>query len=105
MRSRETVDVNDNSPVPMIILSRQQEQVEFINKALRKAGHAVHCHWVTDLNDLGDTLTQINAHMVIGVVGEDPNEMLQALKVFRHFAPNTPALIVREQITEAVIAQ
>jgi len=89
----------------MIILSRQQEQVEFINKALRKAGHAVHCHWVTDLNDLGDTLTQINAHMVIGVVGEDPNEMLQALKVFRQFAPNTPALIVREQITEAVIAQ
>jgi diguanylate cyclase (GGDEF)-like protein/PAS domain S-box-containing protein len=89
----------------MIILSRQQEQVEFINKALRKAGHAVHCHWVTELNDLGDTLMQINAHMVIGVMGDDTNEMLQALKVFRQFAPNTPALIVREQITEAVIAQ
>jgi diguanylate cyclase (GGDEF)-like protein/PAS domain S-box-containing protein len=89
----------------MIILSRQQEQVEFINKALRKAGHAVHCHWVTELNDLGDTLMQINAHMVIGVMGEDSNEMLQALKVFRQFAPNIPALIVREQITEAVIAQ
>ncbi|MES1195700.1 MAG: EAL domain-containing protein [Steroidobacter sp.] len=99
------MDVSDNSPVPMVILSRLQEQVEFINKALRKAGHAVHCHWVTELNDLGDTLTQINAHMVIAVLGEDANEMAQALKVFRQFASGIPALIVREQVTEAVIAQ
>ncbi len=99
------MDVTDNSPVPMIILARLQEQVEFINKALRKAGHVVHCHWVTELNDLGDTLTQINAHMVLAVISEDPNEMAQALKVFRQFAPSIPALIVREQVTEAVIAQ
>ena len=99
------MDVTDNSPVPMIILSRLQEQVEFINKALRKAGHAVHCHWVTELNDLGDALLQINAHMVIAVVGEEPSETSESLKVFRQFAANIPALIVREQITEAVIAQ
>ncbi len=99
------MDVSDNSPVPMIILSRLQEQVEFINKALRKAGHAVHCHWVRELNDLGETLTQINAHMVIAVLSEDPNEMTQALKVFRQFASTIPALVVREQVTEAIIAQ
>jgi len=89
----------------MIILSRLQEQVEFINKTLRKAGHAVHCHWVTELNDLGDALMQINAHMVIAIVSEDANEMSEALKVFRQFAPNTPILVVREHVTEAVIAQ
>lgn len=99
------MDVTDNSPVPMIIVARLQDQVELINKALRKAGHAVHCHWVTELNDFGDTVSQVNAHMAIGVISEDANEMAQTLKVFRQFAPGIPALIVREQITEAVIAQ
>ncbi|MES1192580.1 MAG: EAL domain-containing protein [Steroidobacter sp.] len=99
------MDVTDNSPVPMIVVARLQDQVELINKALRKAGHAVHCHWVTELNDLGDTLAQVNAHMVIGVITEDPNEMVQTLKVFRQFAAAIPALIVRDQVTEAVIAQ
>jgi len=88
----------------MIILTRQQEQVEFINSTLRKAGHAVHCHWVNEISDLGDALTQINAHMVIGVLGQDEKETVTALQVFKQFAPNIPALIVRDQITENVIA-
>lgn len=99
------MDVTDNSPVPMIVVARLQDQVEFINKALRKAGHAVHCHWVMELNDLGETLAQVNAHMVLGVISEDVNEMTQTLKVFRQFAAHIPALIVREQVSEAVIAQ
>jgi len=88
----------------MVILARQQEQVEFINSILRKAGHAVHCHWVNELNDLGDALTQINAHMVIAVVGQDEKETTTALQVFKQFAASVPALIVREQISEAIIA-
>lgn len=98
------MDTSSNSAVPMIVLARQQEQVEFINSTLRKAGHAVHCHWVNELADLGDALTQINAHMVVAVVGQDEAETATALQVFKQFAPTVPALIVREQITENVIA-
>lgn len=98
------VDITSNSAVPMVILARQQEQVEFINSILRKAGHAVHCHWVNELNDLGDALTQINAHMVIAVVSADEKETDTALQVFKQFAASVPSLIVREQITEAIIA-
>lgn len=98
------VETTSNSAVPMIILARQQEQVEVINSTLRKAGHAVHCHWVNEISDLGDALTQINAHMVIAVVGQDEKETVTALQVFKQFAAGVPALIVREQITENVIA-
>lgn len=99
-----TVDTSSNSAVPMIILARQQEQVEFINATLRKAGHAVHCHWVNEISDLGDALTQINAHMVVAVVGQDEQETVTALQVFKQFAPGVPALIVRDQINENIIA-
>ena len=98
------MELTDNSAVPMIILARHQEQVEFINKALRKTGHAVHCHWVNELNDFGDVLTQVNAHMIIAVVSQEAAETTAALHVFRQFAANIPALIVREHISEAVIA-
>ena len=42
--------------IPVIVLSRQQDPVELINSTLRNAGHAVHCHWVRELQGLGEAL-------------------------------------------------
>ncbi|MGC3982187.1 MAG: EAL domain-containing protein [Steroidobacteraceae bacterium] len=99
------LDVSENSAVPMVILARQQEQVEFINRTLRNAGHAVHCHWVSELNDLSDTLGQINTHMIMAMVGSEADETKRVLQAIKQFAPNIPALLVREQLDEAIIAQ
>ncbi|MGE0114290.1 MAG: EAL domain-containing protein [Steroidobacteraceae bacterium] len=99
------LDVSENSAVPMVILARQQEQVEFINRTLRQAGHAVHCHWVSELSDLSETLNQVNAYMVMAIVGPEAGETAAALQAFRQFAPKIPALIVREQLDETLIAQ
>jgi PAS domain S-box-containing protein len=89
----------------MVILARQQDQVEFINSTLRKAGHAVHCHWVSELSDLSEELAQVNTHMILAVVGADPAETAAALQAVRQLAPRIPTLIVREQVDEAMIAQ
>ncbi len=99
------VDVSENSAVPMVILARQQDQVEFINRTLRQVGHAVHCHWVSELSDLSDTLSQVNTHMVMAIVGADPAETTAALQAFKQFAAKIPVLIVREQLNEAIMAQ
>ena len=45
----------------MIALTRSQDNVEAINKALRNAGHPVHVTWLPDARDLGDALTQASA--------------------------------------------
>lgn len=98
------LDPSENSAVPMVVLARQQDHVEFINSTLRKAGHAVHCHWVSELNDLSETLAQVNTHMILAMVGADPGETVTVLQALKQFAPNVPALIVREQIDEAIMA-
>ncbi len=98
------LDSSENSAVPMVILARHQDHVEFINSTLRKAGHAVHCHWVSELSDLSETLAQINTHMVLAMVGADPGETVTLLQALKQFAPKVPALIVREQLDENVIA-
>ena len=56
----------------MIVLTRHQDNVEAINSTLRNAGHAVRCSWIRELNDLGDALSQINAHMLIAPEGTPP---------------------------------
>ncbi len=99
------LDVSENSAVPMVIVARQQDHVELINSTLRKAGHAVHCHWVSELSDLSETLSQINTYMIIAVVGADPSETTTTLQAIRQFAPKIPTLLVRDQLDEAIIAQ
>ena len=98
------MDPSENSAVPMVILARHQDQVEFINSTLRKAGHAAHCHWVSELSDLSDTLAQVNTHMVLALVGAEPGETTTVLQALKQFAPKIPAVLVREQLDENVIA-
>ena len=43
-------------PVPLIVLSGRQDDVELVNRALRDGGHAVRCHWVTKLESLAETI-------------------------------------------------
>ena len=55
----------DSVPVPMLVLTKQQDHVEAINATLRRAGHAVHCTWLPDARDLVDALIQINPELLV----------------------------------------
>lgn len=94
----------EQSAVPMIVLTRHQDNVEAINSTLRNAGHAVRCNWIRELNDLGDALQQINAHMLIAFVGPDPADTSKVMSVCTQFGADVPVLIAREQVDEEIIA-
>jgi multidomain signaling protein FimX len=94
----------EQSAVPMIVLTRHQDNVEAINSTLRNAGLAVRCNWIRELNDLGEALTQINAHMLIAFVGQDPGDVAKVMAVSKQFGPEVPVLIARDQIDEEAIA-
>jgi EAL domain-containing protein (putative c-di-GMP-specific phosphodiesterase class I)/PleD family two-component response regulator len=94
----------EQSVVPMIVLTRHQDNVEAINSTLRNAGHAVRCNWIRELNDLGDALAQINAHMLIAFVGPDPADTAKIMSVCTQFGADVPVLIAREQVDEEIIA-
>src|SRR5271155_1619925 len=88
----------------MIVMTRSQDNVEAINSTLRKAGHPVHCTWLTDARDLGDALTQLNPEMLVVFIEELGAELSSIMKVKQQSAPGMPVLIVRENVDEAAIA-
>jgi diguanylate cyclase (GGDEF)-like protein/PAS domain S-box-containing protein len=89
----------------MIALTRSQDNVEAINKALRNAGHPVHVTWLPDARDLGDALTQASAEMLVLFADEGIVDLPGAMDFRARFAPDVPVLIVREQLDEAKIAE
>ena len=91
--------------VPMIALTRSQDNVEAINKALRNAGHPVHVTWLPDARDLGDALTQASAEMLMLFADEGIVDLASAMDFRARFAPDVPVLIVREKVDESVVAE
>jgi diguanylate cyclase (GGDEF)-like protein/PAS domain S-box-containing protein len=89
----------------MIALTRSQDNVEAINKALRNAGHPVHVTWLPDARDLGDALTQASAEMLMLFADEGIVDLASAMDFRARFAPDTPVLIVRERLDEGAIAE
>lgn len=95
--------MNATAAVPMIVLTRHQDHVETINKALRNAGHPVHLHWLPDASDFGDALTQIAPDMLIVFADEGIVDLPSAMDFRQRFAPEVPVLLVREQLDERAI--
>ena len=93
------------SAVPMIALTRSQDNVEAINKALRNAGHPVHVAWLPDARDLGDALTQASAEMLMLFADEGIVDLSSAMDFRARFAPDVPVLIVRDKLDEDAIAK
>ena len=89
----------------MIALTRSQDNVEAINKALRNAGHPVHVTWLPDARDLGDVLTQASAEMLMLFADEGIVDLNGAMDFRARFAPDVPVLIVRDKVDENAIAQ
>ncbi|HSN72876.1 MAG TPA: hypothetical protein VLT59_15275, partial [Steroidobacteraceae bacterium] len=86
----------EQSAVPLIVLTRQQDHVEIINSSLRNAGHPVHCSWIRDLSDLGDALIQIPAEMLIAHVGDDGADAAAILEIRGRCAGTVPVLLIRD---------
>ena len=94
----------ESSAVPMIVLTRHQDNVEAINSTLRNAGVAVRCNWIKDLTDLGEALQQINAHMLVAFVGPDPADMTKVMTVVKQYGADVPVLFARDQVDEEIMA-
>lgn len=94
----------EQAAVPMIVLTRHQDNVEAINSTLRNAGHAAHCAWIRELNDLPEALQNSSAYLLIAFVGPDPADTTKIMNVCRHSQTRIPVLIARDQVDEEIIA-
>jgi diguanylate cyclase (GGDEF)-like protein len=95
----------DQSAVPLIVLTKQQDHVEIINSTLRNAGHAVHCSWIRDLAELGDALNQIPAEMLLAYVSAETDDPAAVLEIRNQGAANVPVVLLRESVDEDHIVE
>ncbi|HEY8537634.1 MAG TPA: EAL domain-containing protein [Steroidobacteraceae bacterium] len=94
----------EQAAIPMIVLTRHQDNVEAINSTLRNAGQAVRCAWVRELTDLPEALQGSDAYMLIAFVGPDPADTTKVMQVCGQARADIPVIIAREQVDEDIIA-
>ena len=97
--------MTEQNAVPLIVLSSARDPVEAINSILRRAGHPVHCTWISEIRDLGDALPQINPELMVHVPWGSA-DLRTVAGVRDQVAPTVPILVLAEAetLTEANIA-
>jgi diguanylate cyclase (GGDEF)-like protein len=90
--------------VPLVVLTGRQDDVELINRTLRDAGHAVHCHWVRTLDDLPAALERHRPQLLWLFADGLAAEIRDVAKIKQQHASIVPIIVVRATVDEAGIA-
>ena len=97
--------LRDAAGVPLIVVSRLDDNLAAINTVLREAGHAVHCTRVDEPAALEEAIAEHQPELVL-IFADEPDLDLAGLSgaIFRRNPP-IPVIIVRTQVTERAIAE
>ena len=96
-------DLTEQNAVPLVVMSAARDPVEAINSILRRAGHPVHCTWISSLRDLGESVANVQPEQLIYVSG--PVDELQAVVNIRdQTAPTVPIVVLADSVDETRIA-
>lgn len=96
-------DLNGRHSISIAVLSSDQDDVELINGTLRDAGHAAHCHWVSNPKKLGETLAAENVELLIMNCDRYPDSIRQVIKQKDCYNPEVPVIATQEQADESSI--
>ena len=96
-------DLNGRHSISIAVLTNDQDDVEIINSALRDAGHAAHCHWISTPNKLADTLAAENVELLILNCDRYQDSIRQVIKQKDCYNPEVPVIAAQETADEAGI--
>lgn len=89
--------------ISIAVLSRNQDDVELINRALRDAGHAARCHWIANPNSLADTLSSERVELLILNCDSYADSIRQVIKQKDIYNPEVPVIAMEHEAAEADI--
>jgi multidomain signaling protein FimX len=104
-RGREEYDVNETAAVPVIVLSRHEDNAEAINRVLRNGGRAAHVMRLDDAGDLAEHFTEHGCELLVAFADESENLLITAAAVLDAAGLDAPLLSCREQLDENGIAE
>ncbi|MCH7822180.1 MAG: EAL domain-containing protein [Proteobacteria bacterium] len=97
--------MNGRHCISIAVLTENQDDVALINSSLRDAGHAAHCHWVSEPDKLGETLDTENVELLILNCDHYPDSIRQVIKHKDRYNPEIPVIAVREKADESSIQE
>ena len=95
--------MNGRHSISIAVLTDNQDDVEIINSALRDAGHAAHCHWISTPTKLADTLAKENVELLILNCDSYKDSIRQVIKQKDCYNPEVPVIAAQETADEASI--
>ncbi|HEX7082245.1 MAG TPA: sensor domain-containing phosphodiesterase [Gammaproteobacteria bacterium] len=95
--------MDDRQSISIAVLTSSQDDVELVNRTLRDAGHAAHCHWVPDPNGLDETLEAQAVELIIVNRNRYADTIRQVVEQKEAFVPEVPVIAVADAADEAGI--
>ena len=93
------------APVPLIVLSGREDDVELVNRSLRDGGHPVRCHWVAKVDKLLAALQELGPQLLCFFPDSLPVAVREIAKIKQHVASAVPLIVVSKVAQEADIAE
>ena len=97
--------MSGSNSISIAILTRNQDDVERINRTLRDAGHAAHCLWINRPEKLGGALANEPVELIILNCDAYGDSVRQVIKQKDRFKPELPVIVLKEQASELAIQE
>jgi DNA-binding NtrC family response regulator len=95
--------LTERTGISIAVLSKNQDDVEVVNATLRDAGHAAHCHWVTNPNQFDNSLANDELELIIVCCDNYSDGVRQVVKQKDAFHPELPVIAMQKDVDEASI--
>ncbi len=93
------------APVPLIVLSGREDDVELVNRSLRDGGHPVRCHWVTKLEALVGAIDDHDPQLLCFFPDSLPAPIREIAKIKQQAGGTVPLVVVSKAADETDIAE
>jgi diguanylate cyclase (GGDEF)-like protein len=97
--------LNERQGITIAILTTNQDDVEVVNKALRDAGHAAHCHWIRQSDAFDSMLRKERIELIIINCDSYPDAIRQVIRQKDAYIPEVPVIATSRSVDEANIEQ
>jgi len=92
--------LNERQGISIAVLTKDEEDVELVNRTLRDAGQAAHCHWIKQPEGFADTLSTEPLELIIVNGDNYPDNIRQIIKQKDAYLPEIPVIAVQGNVDE-----
>lgn len=95
--------LNERQGISIAVLTEDQDDVELVNRTLRDAGHAAHCHWIQKPNKFDPVLRSQTLELIILNNDNYVDSLRQVIKQKDVYLPEVPVIAIQQKVDEKLI--